>query len=269
MMAPRENQALYLFYITGAECAGDLKGVGIDDTAPLFAHRYADFVALLSAVSIDDFCGTDAERRLADLGWVSERALRHERVIDQGFRRGPVLPARFGTLFSTLQVLESSIEQNRQMIGDFLSAVRGQEEWGIKTLLERPTAKKWLSDQMVVALDETLGSPGLRYLQERRAQAAAEKQLQQWLLDSCESVARALDEYATDRRQRKIVDDGLTGDSSELVLNLAVMVPHDRRADLERLIERMNVDYAEQGLGFVLNGPWPPYSFCPLLVMPP
>ncbi|HKN08193.1 MAG TPA: GvpL/GvpF family gas vesicle protein, partial [Pseudomonadota bacterium] len=132
MIAPGQNQALYLFYVTGAEFAGDAQAAEADPPLSLFAHRYAGLVSVLGIVSIDEFCGPEAERNLGELGWVGERALRHQRVIEQGFHRGPVLPARFGTLFSSLPALERFIDANRYTIGDFLGRVQGHEEWGVK-----------------------------------------------------------------------------------------------------------------------------------------
>lgn len=269
MITPGQNEALYLFYITKAGFSGDVEGPDIDGVDSLFVHHYADFVCVLRIVLIDDFCGPEAERNLSDLGWIGERALRHQRVIEQGFRRGPVLPARFGTLFSSLLALERFIEANRVMINDYLDRVQDREEWGIKALLERSTANKWLSAQIVAGTSsEGLASPGLRYIQQRRSEAAAERQLQHWLLDTCESVARSLDDYASDRCQRGILDAAIPDDSRELVLNLAALIPRERREDLIAHIENINAVRAEQGLSFVLNGPWPPYSFCPPLVTP-
>ncbi|HYB90212.1 MAG TPA: GvpL/GvpF family gas vesicle protein [Candidatus Binataceae bacterium] len=268
-MTTTEDEALYLYYLTAPEYFGALEVRRVDGADRLLAHRHADLVALLGIVAIDEFCGPEAERRLSDLGWVSQRALRHERVIEDGFRRGPVLPAGFGTLFSSIEAVERFIEQNRRTAVDFLGAVRGQEEWGIKALLERPAAKKWLSTQMAsAAVEEIPASPGLRYVQARRAEAMAEKQLARWLLESCEAIALSLDEFATDRRQRKILDTAVAGDARELVLNLATLVPHDRLGALVSHIERVNAERSAQGLSFVLNGPWPPYSFCPPLAAP-
>jgi gas vesicle protein GvpL/GvpF len=224
---------------------------------------------VMSIVAIDDFCGPQAEKRLGDLGWVSERALRHQRVIERGFRRGPILPARFGTLFSSLDALERFIECNQRTIVDFFDEVRGHEEWGIKALLERSTARKSLIDEFAASAAGPAPAPaGLRYLQERRAQAAAEKALHRWLLSSCDSVAKSLDEFAADRRQRNIVDPSIPGDPRELVLNLATLVPQDRVKDLLTHIEDVNAQYVGQGLTFVPNGPWPPYNFCPPLAEP-
>jgi Gas vesicle synthesis protein GvpL/GvpF len=262
-----QNEALYLYYVTGCQFAGDIEGEGINDVV-LFAHRCANFVSLLGTVPLDDFCGTEAERNLRDLGWVGERALRHQRVIEQGFRRGPVLPARFGTLFSSLSAFEQFIDANRQTISDFLERVQGQEEWGVKVLLERSIASKWMSAQIVAAASgKALASPGLRYIEQRRAEAAAENQLQRWLLEACESITEFLDQYAIDHCQGRILDAGV-GDSRELVLNLAALIAHEHREDLIAHIENMNVERAEQGLSLMLNGPWPPYSFCPPLATP-
>jgi hypothetical protein len=268
MIAPGQNEALYLFYVTGSELPGDVEGSDTSRANSFFTHRYGDFVSLLGIVSIDEFCGPEAERNLGDLGWIGERALRHQRAIEQGFRRGPVLPARFGTLFSSLSALERFIDANREAISDFLERVRGQEEWGIKALLERSAASRWLRGHLAgAACGEALASPGLRYIQQRRADAAAEKQMQSWLLEACESVAESLDEYAIDRRQGRILD-GAAEDSRELVLNLAALIPRARRDDLITHIGNINAERAEQGLSFVLNGPWPPYSFCPPLATP-
>lgn len=269
MIIPGQNEALYLFYVTGSELPANVEGSGTSRANSFFAHRYGDFVSLLGIVSIDEFCGPDAERNLGDLGWIGERALRHQRVIEEGFRRGPVLPARFGTLFSSLSALERFIDANRQAISDFLERVQGQEEWGIKALLERSAANRWLRGHLVAAdPGEGLASPGLRYIQQRRAEAEAEKQLQRWLQEACESVADSLDEYAIDRRHGRILD-AAAEDSRELVLNLAALIPRARRDDLITRIENINAERAEQGLSFVLNGPWPPYSFCPPLATPP
>ena len=39
---------------------------------------------------------------MEDLAWVAPRALRHEEVILTVMEQGPVLPVRFGTVFSSL-----------------------------------------------------------------------------------------------------------------------------------------------------------------------
>jgi gas vesicle protein GvpL/GvpF len=265
------KRAIYLFCLAGSDSLGDLRGSGLDDTHPLFALRCGGITAISSAVPVDDFCGPEAERKLRDPEWVGERAMRHGRAVETAFRYGPVLPARFGTLFSSPEALGRFVETNRQTIAGFLDAVCGHEEWGIKALLERSTAKKWLGTRMATAAADggPAISPGLRYLRERRAQAAAEKDLNRWLAASCDSVARDLRQPVSDWRQRKILDVRVPGDPRATVLNFAVLIRRDRVEDLLLRAAALNAERAAQGLSFTLTGPWPPYSFCPSLEMPP
>jgi Gas vesicle synthesis protein GvpL/GvpF len=259
--------ALYLFCLVKAEGFGlALDGTGPGPAERPFARTYGDLVAILSEVPVADFCGPEAERKLADVGWVGERAMRHERIVEQAFRVGPVLPARFGTLFSSSAVLEDFLETNRRMIAGFLDSIRDQEEWALKALLEPATAKRWLGAQMApAAAGDAAASPGLRYLQQRRAQAAAEKELNRWVAGACDLALRGMREYATDWRQRKVIDDGRADERRQTVLNVAALIRRERLQDLLTRIESINAGRVTQGLSFVLTGPWPPYSFCPPL----
>lgn len=269
-MTGPENQALYLFYLTRAECVADQPASPLEDGSSLVAHRAGDLVALTSQVCVDEFCGPQAERNLGDVRWIGERAFRHEQVVEQGARCGPVLPARLGTLFSSAAALDRFIAANRGAIARFLSHVEGQQEWGIKVLLARLTARRWLADEMASASAQPAASAGLRYLQQRRFEAQAEKALQRWLSETCESVACGLrDGFVTGLRARKVAAGMAEEAQGEVVLNLAVLVPFERRDDLAAHIEELNRERDGQGLRFKLNGPWPPYSFCPSLATVP
>jgi hypothetical protein len=50
-----------------------------------------------------------------------------------------------------------------------------------------------------------------------------------------------------------------------MVLNWAFLVPRTGLADFRGRIERANSDQKLCGLTFELSGPWPPYSFNPVL----
>lgn len=259
-----QQQALYLYCLTYAEQSG-APACGLDEAGCIFSLESGPIAALLSRVPIDDFCGPTGDQNLQDPGWLCERAVQHQRVVVQVARLGPVLPARFGTLFSTDHALRRFVDLNREAIVRFFESVRDHEEWGIKARLERTKAKRWLAAGMANVEDVHILSPGLRYIREKQAQATAEKELRQWLSSYCDKVARELQEHASDLRQRAIVDDRVAGDSLETVLNFAVLIRRDRLQGLRVRIHEINADCTASGLSFVLNGPWPPYSFCPSL----
>lgn len=267
-MNPPEGHAFYLFYLARATpFPQELAGVG--DSAGLVVYRAGDLTAVLAPVSVEEFCGPQAESNLGDLGWIGERAIRHEQVVEHGARGGPVLPARLGTLFSSLPVLDRFIVANRAAIARFLDGVEGQQEWGIKLLVERKAAQRWLAGAMAAAEHaSTPTSAGLRYLEQRRHQAQAEKGLTRWVREECESIAGGLDEFVSRRRSLGVTGAAAAESQGEVILNLAVLVELKRSADLRSHIEKLNRERDQQGLRLMLCGPWPPYSFCPSLTMP-
>ena len=69
MITPGQDEALYLFYVTKAGFSGDVEDPGLNSADSQLVHHYGDFACVLGIVSIDDFCGPEAERNLNDLGW--------------------------------------------------------------------------------------------------------------------------------------------------------------------------------------------------------
>src|SRR5208282_486821 len=95
--------------------AGLLSG-GIDEPHPPFFQRRGTVAAVLSRVSPSEFCGPTGEKNLQDLAWLAPRACRHQAVLEQVMRWGPVLPARFGTLFSSMAKLESFLRKHEAVM---------------------------------------------------------------------------------------------------------------------------------------------------------
>ncbi len=238
-----------------------------DEFDRLFLHRYGDLCAVAKRVSLEEFCGPDADRRLADPEWVTPRAIDHGRVIAQVFRTSPVLPVPFGTLFSSPRILEDFIERNADMISGFFEYAANCEEWGVKALLDRERLKRSLTKANLEVVAAAV-SPGLQYMRERRAEQMADQQARAWLEGNLRVVIDALDDRPIRSCQRRILGDSMHPDGREEVANLAALVARGRVADFRRRIEALNRDHAGDGLSFALSGPWPPYSFCPALDSP-
>lgn len=258
---------LYIFCLSKTPCLEYFDPSPDDELNRLFLHRYRDLFAVAKWVSLQEFCGLEAQQRLEDPAWVTPRAIEHGRVIADVFRNSPVLPVPFGTLFSSSEALEQFLEQNAPLIRNFFEYAGGCEEWGVKALLDRDRLKRSLVSS--IAEEESgADSPGLRYLRNRRAEQLADKRLSSWLELNFELVAAALGEYATELRQRRILDDSKQPDGREAVLNLAALITRDRVTKLQQRIEAINLERTDLGLSFALTGPWPPYSFCPALGEP-
>jgi hypothetical protein len=261
------RNAVYLFCIARSGLLPAIEGTGPDDRSPLFAHECGDITAVASFVGLEDFCGPAAESGLQDISWLGPRACRHEEVVEQVMRCSPVLPVRFGTIFSSLESLEKRLQEHRARISMFLDEVADKEEWAVKGMLDRTRAMEEIRTAMLAGEAECLAplSPGIRYLHEQRILAGAEKELNGWLMEVCGGIALDLNNYALNFRERRVLSREITGEDLDMVLNWAFLVHRSNAADFRARINRANADYSGHGLVCVLSGPWPPYSFSPSL----
>lgn len=273
-MAPRDDpgvvaiaepgEAVYLYCL--ARGAGDrpaIEGPGVDGERSLNLIPFRDLVAVVSAVRVDEFCGPAAEARMKDLAWVAPRACRHETVVEWVMRASPVVPARFGTLFSSRERLTAWLAIHYVAISRALDRLGDHEEWAVRGRLNRRAAEAPLL-AAALARSGPPGSPGARYLEERRIGAGIGQDLNAWLQTLCERVLGQLREHAVEFRERA-VGPKVSDEEGVPILNWAFLVPCGSVDDFRACVQRITAAHAEYGFVLECSGPWPPYSFCPSL----
>ena len=238
---------------------------GIDNPKP-FIWREQDFAAVLGRVTKDEFCGPAAESNLQDLAWICPRVCWHQVVVEQVLPFGPVLPARFGTLFSSLQSLASFLEEHREVIGRFLDRVTDQDEWAVKGRLDLGRSEQD-SGGALARMGQAPLSPGLAYLQMRQLKIQAKQDLNQRLTDACSSIEGELTPLASEVRQLPVFPSEATATDFETVANWAFLLPKTAVPEFRTRIHRANARHSSFGFSIELSGPWPAYSFCPSLVV--
>jgi len=260
-------EVYYLFCLISADRIPPLEGRGIDGEHPLFIESVQEIAAVLCQVPLDMFSGPDAEARCKDLAWIGPRACRHEEVIVAARRHVPVLPVRFGTVFSTLDLLAAALERHGERIAGFLKQVAGSDEWTVKGLLDRRKAREAITKDRLIEEAAALAdlSPGKKYFMEQRLKSAAEKDLRLRLRDLTKDVVKSLSTVTVDYSQRRLLSPEMTGGEEEMFFNGAFLVPRPSLEELYAVIAKLNGRYEPQGQRFDLSGPWPPYSFAPAL----
>jgi hypothetical protein len=260
-----DSSAIYLFCFAQRHRLPVLEVAGMDHRHPVSLWPFKDIVAVLSGLSLEEFCGPEAESRMKDLSWLGPRASCHEEVVEQAMRHSPVFPARFGTLFSSSEALERFLHVHCGKISQFLDLVAERDEWSVKGLIDRATASESLLSALLSGEAERLAalSPGRRYLHEQRIRSAAEKALDGFLKEVLQSTWKGLNSHACDFCERDLLS--LAAGDMEMVVNWAFLVQRETAKDFRIRIDRSNEEHARQGLLFQLSGPWPPYSFRPAL----
>jgi hypothetical protein len=261
----------YVYGFTQAEAApGAGFGAGVDERSAPFLWRRGEIAVLLSLVAPGDFCGPEGEANLQNLEWLGPRACRHQAAIDQVMQTAPVLPARFGSLFSSLEHLEVFLSANAPGIRRFLEHTAGRDEWAVKGYVGRTRAEARMLARLQSAEGEPGGSsPGAAYLREQRLQIKAKRALVGWIEEASDGLMKKLDVLAVESCQRRLLLQAEPESESEMVLNWAFLVPRPALGDFRAMVAQADGQCRPDGLRFELSGPWPPYSFFPELVTGP
>lgn len=267
-----QGEAIYLYCLARFNTASpqssvsrrDLEAIPLPDgERPPMLIPFRDVVAVVSTVNLDAFCGSAAEARMQDLAWVAPRACLHETVVETIMRTSPVVPARFGTLFSSRQRLIAWLTARHVAIAQALDRFEDHEEWAVKGRLNTRAAEAALI-AATVARNPAPASPGARYLEERRVRAGVSQDLTAWLQSLCEQSVRQLRAHAAACRERT-VGSGAPDRGWMPVLNWAFLVPRGRLDDFRVCVQQITAVHAEHGFALDCLGPWPPYSFSPAL----
>lgn len=257
--------AYYLYCLTPSGCGVHASAIGVDGQHGVLVCACGEIGAVLSEVELGEFCGESAEARLQDLAWLGPRVCRHEAVIEEVMSRVPVLPARFATLFTSLDSLKQSVLEHREAITGFFTQLGDKQEWAVKGLLNRAGALERMgsSDQPAAEERALVTSPGTRYFEEKRIKTQLERDFSLRLKEFCRRAAAELGTHADGFRERKVLVPVTSGTDAEVVLNWAFLLSPAALEDFRVRLERFNGGEAFPGLILTLTGPWPPYSFAP------
>jgi hypothetical protein len=257
----RGDPAYYLYCLAPSGRDIQASATGVDGRHVTRLRVCGGSCAAYCEVDLDEFVGEQAEVQLQDLAWLGPRVCRHEVVIEQIMKQSPVLPARFATVFSSLDHLDQFVLEHQEGIAGFFAQLGSQQEWAVKGLLDRAGALETLSYS---AEEKPAASLGGQYLQERRIKARAGRELNQRLRTFCRHVVAALGAHAGGFRERKVVAAAATEEpATEVVLNWAFLIPPEDLGDFRASLQGFNSDEEFPGLLLALSGPWPPYSFVP------
>lgn len=260
------TEIIYLYGFARAGMAPSISVPGLEGQDAPLSKSFGMIEAFFSRVPRKGFCGPEAEADFGRVSWLAPRVVRHKEVLETVMQSTPVFPARFGTLFSSLESLQRLVEKNSAIILRFLNRMDGCEEWSVKGLLDRAMATEKAAP-IAAEIASGPASSGTGYLQSLRRRSSAEKTLGPWLKEVCGESAEQLGLLAEETCQRRTVTDAAEGEKLESIFHWAFLIPQQNLPKFRAQVDRINLDHQGRGLVFRLTGPWPPYSFCPSLPM--
>jgi hypothetical protein len=264
--AAAEPEGIYLYCFTRPGVVHDLGIVGIDGRRRVTALEVGRVAAVVSPVAVHEFAGPDAQSRVGDPQWVVPRACKHERVVEQVMGAAPVLPVRFGTVFSSREVLREFLAAQGDAVSAILDRLSGKQEWAVKGFADLGRVRRWLTSSDPVLAEQHRRqpqSPGTRYFHERRLETQMAEAIRFWRRAAAEEIRSRLAAHAVDSCPLALQARSATGRDAEMVFHAAHMLAADEVESFRQQVEATSAAYGEQGLALELSGPWPPYNFCP------
>ena len=261
------NQGAYLYCFAFSASVPD-GSLTETEGQKVLIKKVKALAAVYRLVSLDEFAGETGESNMRDPYWVISGACLHERVVEKAMNCSPVVPARFGTVFSSMQALEEFIGRRHDEIFRGLEYVSDKEEWCVKVfadtgkIVERLLAMEPVLVQQGARMSD---SPGARYFQQKQLQREAQRRSRSLCRTVAEHFAEELKNISTDLRLLNLRSENHPGAGPEMILNCAVFLPRSRLDDLRLRLAGICAEYGPQGFVQRTSGPWPPYNFCPSL----
>jgi len=258
---------IYLFCLIPADPLPKIAGNGMDGEHPLFVEAIRNVAAVLSEVHLEEFTGPEAQEKMEDLAWVAPRALRHEDVVLSAMEQGPVLPVRFGTVFSSIEAAAEPLRQRQDVLMKFFQDTIDKKEWTLKGYVDRSQARARMTAARLAAEKEQLAglSPGKRYFLEQKIKGAVDKDVAACLKEMGRDILSVAKKMSVGFSECRLQSQDVTGRDEEMFFHGALLVPDGSATVLQGITNEWNTRHEAQGLQIELSGPWPPYHFAPAL----
>lgn len=234
--------ALYLYGISVASSpkASKIASSGIDGDHRVEAAACGEFTCWVSAVDPASF-SQEINRNMENLDWLALHSVRHQQVVAEIAASATIIPARFGTVFSTRQALMKNIQGRSSALKKVFARIANADEWGVKLIAEQrqpqPAPLKARS--------------GKEYLKQKATRFKKPPDL-----SGVKEFVAALEKIATDSAPT----GKISGVQPGLLWQATFLVPRGRRKEWDRVLKA----FVKQWSGsrrIEINGPWPPYSF--------
>lgn len=205
-----------------------LAGIG---GGQIFAFPSGDFAAIVSESTAQAL--------------ESRAAYEYAHVVGECFKRGTVLPFRFGTTFETEEGMRQALRTNRKTFLASVAQLRGKSEMRLKVMLRD-----------VVESDCEIASSGSgsAYLLSLHAKATIDRERQSRARTVSQQVHRVFNPLQEEISCKKTTKGELLLDIAHLIESDSVPRYQNRLNAVQRQLPQCQVS---------LTGPWPPYHFMP------
>src|SRR5204863_8083741 len=142
------------------------------DGGPVNLIPSGDFSALATSVGADDYSPARVESLTADVDWVSERAMAHDRVLTWASDNGPVVPFPMWTLFRDSKAVKAMLTKRLAELRQTFGRLANGREFIVRVYLQATALRENLGTHLAelgkLEAEAAKATPGQKYLLQRK-----------------------------------------------------------------------------------------------------
>jgi len=224
-----------------------------------------DVAALATSVGADDYAPARVEALTADVDWVSERAMAHDRVLTWASDNGPVIPFPMWTLFRDAKAVKAMLKKRMNELQRTFERIADGREFIVRVYVQPGVLKDKLIDQsselQSLEAEAAKASPGQKYLLERKIEGLRKDAGRDVATKAAAEIHDALRAGSMETVREQPVNSGAPREQGRAILNASFLVAPAKVVEFQRALTRMVTKYEPSGFKFDFTGPWPPYHF--------
>lgn len=224
-----------------------------------------DVAALATSVSADDYAPDKVEALTADIDWVGQRAMVHDRVLTWASDAGAVIPFPMWTLFRDEKAVKAMLSKRMKELVQTFKRVGDGREFIVRVYVQPLVLKEHLGEHSAeltaLGADAAKASPGQKYLIERKMENIRRDAGRDVATRVAGEIHDALRAASMETAREQPVNSGAPREQGRAILNASFLVAPSKVVGFQKALTEMVNKYEPSGFKFDFTGPWPPYHF--------
>ncbi|RJX27450.1 MAG: hypothetical protein C4554_04250 [Dethiobacter sp.] len=222
---------------------------GIECSQKVYTISFKDISAVVS----------DTGKKIFDPD--KENVIAHQAAISKVMEEYTIIPARFGTVFSSADDVQVFLQKIYSTAKDVFRKINNKVEMGLKVFWKEETFQKQVNSNEINQLKAKINN----------AEDNRVYYLKMQLGELVEKIMEANRTYYLEEIYHKLAVKAGAAKLNEIigikmVFNAAYLVEKDKVEDFNLYVEKIVKVYKDT-LDFIYSGPWPPYNFTTIKIM--
>ena len=254
----------YVYGVVGSSFETETSPKGIDGgKVNLIANGGVS--ALATSVGADDYSPERVEALTADVDWVSQRAMAHDRVLTWASDNGAVIPFPMWTLFRDSKAVKAMLVKRSAELSDTFARIGDGREFIVRVYVLPDVLRERLghhtTELATLEAEAAKATPGQKYLLQRKMENLRRDAGRDVASRAAVEIHDALKAESMDTVREQPVNSGAPREQGRAILNASFLVSPARVVGFQEALTEMVSKYEPSGFKFDFTGPWPPYHF--------